>query len=158
MLLATDPRSLYTTYAIYVHYFDRPRAASASLAAFATTVPEHHDVQLTDNTARSVDHADGEQEGRQLVQERTRIERLGRIRELVFGSLDGLIRLLGVVSGVAGGVDPRAVIVAGIADAFAGARSIGDGAARYRSADPSAMSIPVSGCGRPAHHGQQQQR
>lgn len=95
----------------------------------------------------------------QLVQERTRIERLGRIRELVFGSLDGLIGLLGVVSGVAGGVgDSRAVIVAGIAESFAGARSIGAGAARYRSADPSAMSIPVSGGSPPARHGQQQQR
>ena len=57
-----------------------------------------------------------------------RIERLSRIRELVFGSLDGLIVPLGVVSGVAGGVgDSRAVIVAGIAEAFAGALSMGAG-------------------------------
>jgi VIT1/CCC1 family predicted Fe2+/Mn2+ transporter len=46
----------------------------------------------------------------------------------VFGSLDGLIVPLGVVSGVAGGVgDSRAVIVAGIAEAFAGALSMGAG-------------------------------
>jgi VIT1/CCC1 family predicted Fe2+/Mn2+ transporter len=68
------------------------------------------------------------QEGSLLFAERDRIERLSRIRELVFGSLDGLIVPLGVVSGVAGGVgDNRAVIVAGIAEAFAGALSMGAG-------------------------------
>jgi len=50
------------------------------------------------------------------------------VRGLVFGSLDGLIVPLGVVSAVAGGVgDSRAVIVAGIAEAFAGALSMGAG-------------------------------
>ncbi|HLG69155.1 MAG TPA: VIT1/CCC1 transporter family protein [Chloroflexota bacterium] len=64
----------------------------------------------------------------QLADERKRIERLGRIRELVFGSLDGLLVPLGVVSGVAGGTgDTRAVIVAGVAEAFAGALSMGAG-------------------------------
>ncbi|HVA22815.1 MAG TPA: VIT1/CCC1 transporter family protein [Chloroflexota bacterium] len=64
----------------------------------------------------------------QLADERTRIERLGRIRELVFGSLDGLLVPLGVISGVAGGTgDTRAVIVAGVAEAFAGALSMGAG-------------------------------
>src|SRR5207247_8123634 len=54
--------------------------------------------------------------------------RLSRVRELVFGSLDGLIVPLGVASGVAGGIgDSRAVIVAGIAEAFAGALSMGAG-------------------------------
>jgi len=68
------------------------------------------------------------QEGSQLFAERDRIKRLSRVRELVFGSLDGLIVPLGVVSGVAGGVgDSRAVIVAGIAEAFAGALSMGAG-------------------------------
>src|SRR5438105_7124034 len=69
-----------------------------------------------------------EQEGAQLFAEKSRIERLSRVRELVFGSLDGLIVPLGVVSGVAGGVgDSQAVIVAGIAEAFAGALSMGAG-------------------------------
>jgi VIT1/CCC1 family predicted Fe2+/Mn2+ transporter len=68
------------------------------------------------------------QEGAGLFKERDRIERLSRVRDLVFGSLDGLIVPLGVVSGVAGGVgDSRAVIVAGIAEAFAGALSMGAG-------------------------------
>src|SRR5919205_4255430 len=69
-----------------------------------------------------------EEEGRALFAERDRIQRLERIRQLVFGSLDGLLVPLGVISGVAGGVgDSRAVIVAGIAEAFAGALSMGAG-------------------------------
>ena len=45
-----------------------------------------------------------------------------------FGSLDGLIVTLGVVSGVAGGTgSSQAVIIAGIAEAFAGALSMGAG-------------------------------
>jgi VIT1/CCC1 family predicted Fe2+/Mn2+ transporter len=63
-----------------------------------------------------------------LLEEKARIERLGRIRQIVFGSLDGLLVPLGVVSGVAGGTgSARAVIVAGLAEAFAGALSMGAG-------------------------------
>lgn len=63
-----------------------------------------------------------------IFAEKGRIERLGRIRQAVFGSLDGLLVPLGVVSGVAGGTgNTRAVIVAGIAEAFAGALSMGAG-------------------------------
>ncbi len=75
-------------------------------------------------------HASGGQElrGTRLFAEKSRIEHLGRIRQLVFGSLDGLLVPLGVVSGVAGGTgDTKAVIVAGIAEAFAGALSMGAG-------------------------------
>jgi VIT1/CCC1 family predicted Fe2+/Mn2+ transporter len=73
--------------------------------------------------------ADGPpQEGKALFAERDRIARLSRIRQLVFGSLDGLIVPLGVVSGVAGGTgNSRAVIVAGLAEAFAGALSMAAG-------------------------------
>src|SRR5438552_9595238 len=68
------------------------------------------------------------EEGSTLFAERFRMERLGRIRQLVFGSLDGLLVPLGVISGVAGGTgDSKAVIVAGIAEAFAGALSMGAG-------------------------------
>src|SRR5258708_3763589 len=64
----------------------------------------------------------------ELVDERRRIQKLSRIRELVFGSLDGLLVPLGVISGVAGGTgDTRAVIAAGVAEAFAGALSMGAG-------------------------------
>src|SRR5579884_3961727 len=71
---------------------------------------------------------DVEQEAAGLFAEKERIDRLGRIRQLVFGSLDGLLVPLGVVSGVAGGTgSTQAVIVAGIAEAFAGALSMGAG-------------------------------
>src|SRR5579862_9166454 len=66
--------------------------------------------------------------GSQLFAEKVRIQRLGRIRQFVFGSLDGLLVPLGVISGVAGGTgDSKAVIVAGLAEAFAGALSMGAG-------------------------------
>jgi vacuolar iron transporter family protein len=64
----------------------------------------------------------------QIFGEKARIDRLSRIRQLVFGSLDGLLVPLGVVSGVAGGTNStQAVIIAGIAEAFAGALSMGAG-------------------------------
>ena len=60
--------------------------------------------------------------------ERGRIERRGRIRQFVFGSMDGLLVPLGVVSAVAGGTGSiRAIVVAGLAEAFAGALSMGAG-------------------------------
>ncbi|MGI8587037.1 MAG: VIT1/CCC1 transporter family protein [Chloroflexia bacterium] len=63
-----------------------------------------------------------------LLGEKDRVARLGRIRQFVFGSLDGLLVPLGVVSGVAGGTGSvKAVIVAGLAEAFAGALSMGAG-------------------------------
>lgn len=68
------------------------------------------------------------QEREETLNERDRIERRGRIRQFVFGSLDGLLVPLGVVSGVAGGTgSTKAVIVAGLAEAFAGALSMGAG-------------------------------
>ena len=69
-----------------------------------------------------------EPENTRLFAEKERIARLGRIRQLVFGSLDGLLVPLGVISGVAGGTNSsRAVLVAGLAEAFAGALSMGAG-------------------------------
>ncbi len=63
-----------------------------------------------------------------VLGEKARVARLGRIRQFVFGSLDGLLVPLGVVSGVAGGTGSvKAVIVAGLAEAFAGALSMGVG-------------------------------
>src|SRR5438874_567830 len=65
---------------------------------------------------------------RHFLDERARIDRLARIRQVIFGSMDGLLVPLGVISGVAGGTgDPKAVIVAGIVEAFAGALSMGVG-------------------------------
>jgi VIT1/CCC1 family predicted Fe2+/Mn2+ transporter len=63
-----------------------------------------------------------------LEEERQRVARVGKIRQFVFGSLDGLLVPLGVVSGVAGGTgNINAVIVAGLAESFAGALSMGFG-------------------------------
>ena len=75
-----------------------------------------------------LDSPSTQEPGSDLFAEKSRIERLGRIRQFVFGSLDGLLVPLGVISGVAGGTgDSRAVIVAGLAEAFAGALSMGAG-------------------------------
>ena len=64
----------------------------------------------------------------QLYAEKARIGRLSRIREVVFGTLDGLLVPVGVVSAVAGGTNnTSAVIIAGLAEAFAGALSMGAG-------------------------------
>lgn len=69
-----------------------------------------------------------ELQGTQHDGEKHRTERLGRIRQLIFGSLDGLLVPLGVITGVAGGTgSSRAVLVAGLAEAFAGALSMGAG-------------------------------
>ncbi len=63
-----------------------------------------------------------------LLAEKQRIAGLQRIRQLVFGSLDGLLVPLGVISGVAGGTNnSHVVIIAGLAEAFAGALSMGAG-------------------------------
>jgi len=104
---------------------------------------ERMDEQMGERTEKNwVEQADTgtgvelPQEGAQLFAEKQRIERLSRVRQLVFGSLDGLLVPLGVVSGVAGGVvsgaagsagSSRIVIVAGLAEAFAGALSMGAG-------------------------------
>lgn len=70
----------------------------------------------------------GSEQTASIFRERERIDRLGRIRQFVFGSLDGLLVPLGVISGVAGGTgNTKAVIIAGVAEAFAGALSMGAG-------------------------------
>jgi vacuolar iron transporter family protein len=63
-----------------------------------------------------------------VVHERERISKLSRIRQFIFGTLDGLLVPIGVVSAVAGGTgSTKAVIIAGIAESFAGALSMGAG-------------------------------
>ena len=67
-------------------------------------------------------------ERKKLTGEKVRIGRLGRIRQIVFGSLDALLVPLGVISCVAGGTgSARAVIIALLAKAFAGAILMGAG-------------------------------
>jgi vacuolar iron transporter family protein len=67
-------------------------------------------------------------EKERVLGEKERVEKRGRIRQFVFGSMDGLLVPLGVVSGVAGGTgSTKAVVIAGLAEAFAGALSMGAG-------------------------------
>src|SRR5689334_24909584 len=92
-----------------------PRRAADSRPAVGWCFPQTADIEKEQALTTRPPHL--HQEGRRLFAERERIERLSRIRQLVFGSLDGLIVPLGVVSGVAGGVgDSHAVIVAGVAE------------------------------------------
>lgn len=63
-----------------------------------------------------------------LFHEKDRISKLGRIRQFIFGTLDGLLVPVGVISAVAGGTgNSKTVIIAGLAEAFAGALSMGAG-------------------------------
>ena len=81
-----------------------------------------------------------------VLGERERVARLGRIRQFVFGSLDGLLVPLGVVSGVAGGTGRiDAVIVAGLAEAFAGALSMGAGEFLSGRAEAQVQRAEVAG-------------
>lgn len=83
---------------------------------------------MSDISPSTTSNPEDQEHGAGLFAEKERIDRLNRIRQLVFGSLDGLLVPLGVVSGVAGGTgSTQAVIVAGIAEAFAGALSMGAG-------------------------------
>jgi VIT1/CCC1 family predicted Fe2+/Mn2+ transporter len=60
--------------------------------------------------------------------EAERIARLSRIREVVLGAQDGLLVPLGVVTGVAAANPQRSeIIVAGLAEAIAGAIAMGSG-------------------------------
>jgi predicted membrane protein (TIGR00267 family) len=71
----------------------------------------------------------GDSEVEKLFDERRRIARLSQIREIVFGTEDGLLVPLGVVSGVAGATTNNFyVLIAGLAEAFAGSISMGAGA------------------------------
>jgi hypothetical protein len=50
------------------------------------------------------------------LKEKERVSKLSRIRQFIFGTLDGLLVPIGVVSAVAGGTgSTRAVIIAGVA-------------------------------------------
>ena len=67
-------------------------------------------------------------ETEKLFEERVKVARLSQIREIVFGSEDGLLVPLGVVSGVAGATTNNFyVLIAGLAEALAGSISMGAG-------------------------------
>ena len=69
-----------------------------------------------------------EPETEKLLDERRKVARLSQIREIVFGTEDGLLVPLGVVSGVAGATTNNFyVLIAGLAEALAGSISMGAG-------------------------------
>jgi VIT1/CCC1 family predicted Fe2+/Mn2+ transporter len=60
---------------------------------------------------------------------RTRVARRSRVREIIFGTQDGLLTTLGLVSGVGGATSDRySVLVAGVAGSVAGLIAMGAGA------------------------------
>src|ERR1700682_3792112 len=60
---------------------------------------------------------------------RTRVARRSRVREVIFGTQDGLLTTLGLVSGVGGATSDRySVLVAGMAGSVAGLVAMGAGA------------------------------
>src|ERR1700704_2761865 len=66
---------------------------------------------------------------------RTRVAQRSRVREIIFGTQDGLLTTLGLVSGVGGATSDRySVLVAGFAGALAGTIAMGAGA--YISSKP----------------------
>src|ERR1700716_2943409 len=60
---------------------------------------------------------------------RTRVARRSRVREVIFGTQDGLLTTLGLVSGVGGATTDRyTILVAGLAGSLAGMIAMGAGA------------------------------
>src|ERR1700738_2239996 len=60
---------------------------------------------------------------------RTRVARRSRVREVIFGTQDGLLTTLRLVSGVGGATADRySVLVAGVAGSLAGLIAMGAGA------------------------------
>jgi vacuolar iron transporter family protein len=88
-------------------------------ARMAAHPPEIGDALRAEAELHITEHALGEAE---------RIARLSRIREFVLGAQDGLLVPLGVVTGMAAAHPARSlIIVAGLAEAVAGAISMGGG-------------------------------
>jgi VIT1/CCC1 family predicted Fe2+/Mn2+ transporter len=84
-----------------------------------TSTPNDPDVVRADAERHIAEHSIGEA---------ARIGKLSRIREFVLGAQDGLLVPLGVVTGMAAAHPARSlIIVAGLAEAVAGAVSMGGG-------------------------------
>jgi VIT1/CCC1 family predicted Fe2+/Mn2+ transporter len=83
------------------------------------------------------------------VGEAVRIGRLSRIREFVLGAQDGLLVPLGVVTGMAAAHPARSlIIVAGLAEAVAGAISMGGGSFLASQAEEQLYAFEIAAEGR----------
>ena len=81
--------------------------------------------------------------------EAARIGRLSRIREFVLGAQDGLLVPLGVVTGMAAAHPARSlIIVAGLAEAVAGAISMGGGSFLASQAEEQLYAFEIAAEGR----------
>lgn len=87
-----------------------------------------------------LDHALGEAE---------RIGKLSRVREFVLGAQDGLLVPLGVVTGMAAANPSRSlIVVAGLAEAFAGAVAMGSGSYLASEAEEKLYEAEIADEGR----------
>ena len=98
--------------------------------------------------------ARGQRPNRRHIQEHSlgeaaRIGRLSRIREFVLGAQDGLLVPLGVVTGMAAAHPARSlIIVAGLAEAVAGAISMGGGSYLASQAEEQLYASEIAAEGR----------
>jgi len=81
------------------------------------------------NQAGSSPLPSSEEAAAHIALSRLRVARVSRVREVIFGTQDGLLTTLGLVSGVGGATGDRyTVLIAGVAGAFAGMIAMGAGA------------------------------
>lgn len=81
------------------------------------------------NQADAPAPASPEEASEHIALSRGRVARVSRVREMIFGTQDGLLTTLGLVSGVGGATGDRyTVLVAGAAGALAGMIAMGAGA------------------------------
>jgi vacuolar iron transporter family protein len=105
-------------------------AASASARAAPVTVPRGPGIAAGTGgvTAATMRRMDGRAHMSELDTEPRRIERLASIREVVFGTQDGLVSTFAVVAGLAAaGVGPLVVLLGGAVSAMAGVLSMSIG-------------------------------
>lgn len=80
-------------------------------------------------SSKPPDHATATAAADHIDLTRTRVDRRGQVREVVFGAQDGLLTTLGLVSGVSGATSGRiSVLIAGFAGGIAGMLAMGAGA------------------------------
>ena len=106
-----------------------------------------HDGDAAERAAARVEAARHIQE--HSLGEAARIGRLSRIREFVLGTQDGLLVPLGVVTGMAAAHPARSlVVVAGLAEAVAGAISMGGGSYLASQAEEQLYVFEIAAEGR----------
>lgn len=124
----------------------RAQARSATVGRGGASSPGH-DADAVDLTAARAEATRHIQE--HSLGEAARIGRLSRIREFVLGAQDGLLVPLGVVTGMAAAHPARSlIIVAGLAEAVAGAISMGGGSYLASQAEEQLYASEIAAEGR----------